>query len=269
MGTVAFAQSEKTEKKDNKAKIEQVDNKANKEKDSKSNKDVKAESSETKKANDATKTKTESSEIKIKETKNVSSEKKANETKKGSTETKKGLNESKKGSNDSKKSSTESSEKKANETKQANDIKKADDAQKVKTETAETADNQNGPEISFKETNHDFGEIQYKGNGTYEFVFVNTGNEPLILTQPKSSCGCTVPEWPKQPILPGESNVIRVTYKNTDRPGNFNKYVTVFSNALVNKEVKLHIKGTVLAQPTDAAPLKIETIGTPVNTTKE
>jgi len=128
-----------------------------------------------------------------------------------------------------------------------------------------TAEKQNGPEITFKETNHDFGNIQFKGNGTYEFVFVNTGNEPLILSQPKSSCGCTVPEWPKQPILPGESNVIKVTYKNTDRAGSFNKYVTIFSNAMKNKEVKLHIKGTVLAQPTEAAPLKIQGVGSPVN----
>ena len=131
-------------------------------------------------------------------------------------------------------------------------------------QTEETAEKQNGPEITFKETNHDFGNIPYKGNGSYEFVFINTGNEPLILTQPKSSCGCTVPEWPKQPILPGESNVIRVTYKNTDRAGNFSKYVTVFSNAMVNKEVKLHIKGTVEPQPTDAAPLKMEVISSPV-----
>ncbi|MBR6438894.1 MAG: DUF1573 domain-containing protein [Bacteroidales bacterium] len=130
----------------------------------------------------------------------------------------------------------------------------------------ESVEKQNGPEITFKETSHDFGNIPFKGNGSYEFVFVNTGNEPLILTQPKSSCGCTVPEWPKQPILPGESNVIKVTYKNTDRSGNFNKYVTIFSNALINKEVKLHIKGNVEAQPTDAAPLKMETIGTPLNT---
>jgi hypothetical protein len=78
-----------------------------------------------------------------------------------------------------------------------------------------------------------------------------------------------VPEWPKQPILPGESNVIKVTYKNTDRPGNFNKYVTVFSNALINKEVKLHIKGTVLPAPTDESPLKIESVGSPVNKSKE
>ena len=128
-----------------------------------------------------------------------------------------------------------------------------------------STEKQNGPEITFKETMHDFGEIQYKGNGTYEFEFVNTGNEPLILTQPKSSCGCTVPEWPKQPILPGESNVIKVTYKKTENPGSFNKYVTIFSNAVVNKEVKLHIKGTVLAQPTDETPLKMEGIGTPLN----
>jgi len=121
----------------------------------------------------------------------------------------------------------------------------------------------NGPVISFKETNHDFGNIQFKGNGTYEFVFVNTGNEPLILSQPKSSCGCTVPEWPRQPILPGEQNVIRVTYKNTDRPGSFNKYVTIFSNSLTNNEIKLHIKGTVLAEPTEAAPLRQDSEGSP------
>ena len=132
-------------------------------------------------------------------------------------------------------------------------------------QTEETAEKQNGPEITFKETNHDFGNIQYKGNASYEFVFVNTGNEPLILTQPKSSCGCTVPEWPKQPILPGESNCIKVTYKNTDRAGGFNKYVTIFSNALINKEVKLHIKGSVQAQPTEAAPVKMESIGSPIN----
>ena len=58
--------------------------------------------------------------------------------------------------------------------------------------------------------------------------------------------------------------VIKVTYKNTDRPGNFNKYVTVFSNAAVNKEVKLHIKGTVEPEPTDAAPLNNGGIESPV-----
>lgn len=133
-----------------------------------------------------------------------------------------------------------------------------------KDDAEESAQSESGAEITFKETSHDFGNIPFKGNGSYEFVFVNTGTEPLILTQPKSSCGCTVPEWPKQPILPGESNVIKVTYKNTDRPGAFNKYVTVFSNAAINKEVKLHIKGTVQPEPTDAAPLNNGGIESPV-----
>ena len=61
--------------------------------------------------------------------------------------------------------------------------------------------NNNGPEIEFEKTTHQFGEIPYKGNAVYEFVFKNTGNEPLILTQPKSSCGCTVNEKQKRPIL--------------------------------------------------------------------
>lgn len=128
-----------------------------------------------------------------------------------------------------------------------------------------TNESQNGPVITFKDTNHDFGNIQYKGDGTYDFVFVNTGNEPLILTQPKASCSCTVPEWPRQPIMPGESNVIRVKYKNTDRPGRFNKYVTIFSNSVTNNEIKLYIKGNVMEQPTDASPFREESEGSPFN----
>lgn len=126
---------------------------------------------------------------------------------------------------------------------------------------------ENGPEITFEKTTHQFGEISYGGNGTYEFLFKNTGNEPLILSQPKSSCGCTVPEWPKKPILPGETDVIKVTYKNTDRPGSFSKYVTIFSNAKTNKEVKLYIKGKILPEATEALPTKTNSFGSPVNNT--
>ena len=115
---------------------------------------------------------------------------------------------------------------------------------------------ENGPEIEFEKTTHQFGEIPYKGSAVYEFVFKNTGNEPLILSQPKSSCGCTVPEWPKKPILPGETDVIKVTYKYTDRPGSFSKYVTIFSNAKVNNTVKIYIKGKVLEAATEALPTK-------------
>ena len=85
----------------------------------------------------------------------------------------------------------------------------------------------NGPEIFFKKTTHDYGTIDLNGDGTYNFEFTNIGNEPLILSKPRSSCGCTVPSWPKEPILPGETNKIKVTY-NTHKSGAFNKTVTVF-----------------------------------------
>lgn len=101
-------------------------------------------------------------------------------------------------------------------------------------------------EITFKETVHDFGDVIYKGDASWEFVFENTGSEPLLLTKPKSSCGCTVAEWPQEPILPGKTDKVKVTYKNTHKPGAFSKTVIVFSNAEKNKEVKLTIKGKVL-----------------------
>src|SRR5580693_4076643 len=86
-------------------------------------------------------------------------------------------------------------------------------------------------EMTFETDVHDFGTIDYAGNGTYEFKFKNTGKEPLIITNAKGSCGCTVPTYPKDvPIKPGESNVIKVTY-DTKRAGNFTKTVTITSNA--------------------------------------
>ena len=123
---------------------------------------------------------------------------------------------------------------------------------------------ENGPEIEFEKLVHDYGEVPYNGNGECEFRFTNTGNEPLILQKPKSSCGCTVPTWPKEPILPGESEVIKVTYKTT-KVGNINKTITVTSNAKVNGTVVLRIKGTVLEQPAEMVPEKETGVGSPVN----
>lgn len=123
---------------------------------------------------------------------------------------------------------------------------------------------QNGPEIEFQKVVHDYGEIPYNGNGECEFKFTNTGNEPLIIQKPKSSCGCTVPSWPKEPILPGESDVIKVTYKTT-RVGSINKSVTVTSNAIKNGTVVLRIKGKVLEQPGETMPEKEKGILTPLN----
>ena len=125
---------------------------------------------------------------------------------------------------------------------------------------------QNGPEIEFEKIVHDYGDVPYNGNGECEFRFTNTGTEPLLVQKPKSSCGCTIPSWPNEPILPGESDVIKVTYR-TNRAGNINKTVTVTSNAVKNSTVVLRIKGRVLDQPTEALPEKNSGFsnGSPVN----
>ena len=124
--------------------------------------------------------------------------------------------------------------------------------------------NPNAPEISFDKVVHDYGTIYQGADGTCEFKFTNTGKEPLILSKPQSSCGCTVPTWPQEPILPGKSDVIKVTY-NTQNMGPINKTVTVTSNAKTNRVV-LSIKGTVIAKPAETVPAKNNNDGaTPIN----
>lgn len=124
--------------------------------------------------------------------------------------------------------------------------------------------NPNAPEIVFEKTVHDYGTIVQGGDGTCEFKFTNTGKEPLILSRPTSSCGCTVPTWPQEPILPGKTDVIKVTY-NTNNVGTINKTVTVNSNAKTARVV-LQIKGTVTAKPATTAPEKpVEQVASPVS----
>ena len=133
----------------------------------------------------------------------------------------------------------------------------------AKAQEVKTTDT-NGPEIEFEKLVHDYGDVPYNGDGQCEFRFTNTGNEPLILQKPKSSCGCTVPSWPKEPILPGESDVINVTYRTT-KVGAINKTITVTSNAKVNSTVVLRIKGKVLEQVVETLPEKEAGEGAPVN----
>jgi hypothetical protein len=104
--------------------------------------------------------------------------------------------------------------------------------------------NPNAPVITFEKLIHNYGTIQHGSSGICEFKFTNTGKEPLILQRPRSSCGCTIPTWPKQPIMPGKSAKIKVTY-DTKRIGPINKSVTILSNAR-NRAVILKIKGRVI-----------------------
>ena len=108
------------------------------------------------------------------------------------------------------------------------------------------ANSKKGAEITFKVTTHDFGYIQEKnGPVAYDFNFENTGDAPLIIVSANASCGCTKPSYPKKPIAPGESGIIKVTFKPKHRPGAFNKVVTVNTNA---NSKHLRIKGNVIPE---------------------
>ena len=98
--------------------------------------------------------------------------------------------------------------------------------------------------IKFTETEFAFGKIAHKSDGTHEFEFENTGKVPLVITNVKSSCGCTIPSYPKEPVETGKKGIIKVKY-DTNRVGMFTKSVKVFSNAK-DSPVKLIISGEIL-----------------------
>jgi len=119
-------------------------------------------------------------------------------------------------------------------------------AQEVTQAAADNANDPNAPEITFEQEVHDFGTLEFEGNGQYDFKFTNTGKSPLIISSARGSCGCTVPDWPKEPIRKGESASIHVTY-DTKRVGPFTKTVTINSNAKSATKV-ITIKGTVMSK---------------------
>jgi len=118
-------------------------------------------------------------------------------------------------------------------------------------------------DIKMDKMTHDYGTIKQGDNGECEFKFTNNGKEPLVITSCQGSCGCTVPECPKNPILPGKSAVIKVKY-DTQRVGGIYKTVTVNSNAK-SGNIVLTIKGTVEAKPVEEAfPANPTPAGAPV-----
>ena len=105
---------------------------------------------------------------------------------------------------------------------------------------------QNGPKIEFKETTIDYGTVSKEtDSGQRKFIFTNTGNEPLIISKVNSTCGCTVPSSPKEPIMPGKTGEIEVKYNMN--PGPIRKTITVESNAINVEEGRtaLNIRGLV------------------------
>ena len=107
------------------------------------------------------------------------------------------------------------------------------------------AKKKSGAIITFAEPTHDFGYIQESGGAvSHQFTFTNTGTKPLIIVSAHASCGCTKPEFPKKPIEPGKTGVVKITYKPKNRPGAFDKIVSITSNA---KTVHLRIRGCVIS----------------------
>ena len=109
----------------------------------------------------------------------------------------------------------------------------------------------NGPKMQLETLEVDYGTIEQGSEPLREFHFANVGNEPLQITNAKGSCGCTVPNYPKEPIFPGEKGVIEVRY-DTKRIGRFTKRVTLTTNEGTEKVV-LTIKGEVKKKPEEPA----------------
>ena len=116
------------------------------------------------------------------------------------------------------------------------------------------------PVITFEKTEHDFGKInEADGRVTTVFTFKNEGMAPLVLSNVRASCGCTTPTWTKEPIEPGQTGSITVTYNPNGRPGRFQKTITITSNASEPTK-KVYIKGEVIpkpAKPVNNYPVKI------------
>ena len=124
-------------------------------------------------------------------------------------------------------------------------------AKKIKSENLELAkerDNEikvGGAKIKFEKTEHDFGTINEGEIVETVFSFKNSGKSELIITSAKGSCGCTVPEWPKEPIMPGEEGQIRVKFNSDKKPNLQQKTITLVTNTEQGKEI-LKIKAQVI-----------------------
>ena len=103
------------------------------------------------------------------------------------------------------------------------------------------------PEIVFESEFHDFGEITEGMVVKHTFTFTNEGEGTLVISNAQGSCGCTVPDWPRQPIAPGESADINVSFNSTGRAGKQDKRVTVTTNAVPQTKV-LNITSMVLSK---------------------
>ena len=102
--------------------------------------------------------------------------------------------------------------------------------------------------FSFSEETYDFGTVVEGVKATHVFKFTNTGNAPIVISSVRASCGCTTPEWPKDPIMPGKTGEIKAIYNSKGRLNAFNKSIRISSNATEATKT-LFIKGNVVKEP--------------------
>lgn len=105
--------------------------------------------------------------------------------------------------------------------------------------------------ISFKAESYDFGTIEEGPAAEHIFTFTNTGKEPIEIQRVQPSCGCTTPDWTKEPIAPGKTGMIKASYGTQGRPGPFEKTMTVFTNAGTKM---VTFKGSVEKAPETSVP---------------
>jgi len=128
---------------------------------------------------------------------------------------------------------------------------------------------QDKPAISVSETTYNFGTIyEEDGDVSHEFIITNTGTAPLEINRVTASCGCTTPNWTKEPIAPGKTGIVKATYSTKGRVAPFNKSINIFSNAQEAPFV-VYIKGEVVSKGSvnvqlQQAPVSIEPAKTAV-----
>lgn len=108
-------------------------------------------------------------------------------------------------------------------------------------------DTVNVPKLTFAETSYDFGKVKEGAIVEHGFVFTNTGKQPLLIGNAKSTCGCTVPEYPKEPIAPGARGVLKIRFDTKGKEGFQTKPVTVTTNGLPSV-VKVTVLGQVVTE---------------------
>lgn len=127
----------------------------------------------------------------------------------------------------------------------------------MNSKSADGTNNSSLPDIKFEEETHDFGRITQGEKVTTAFKFKNTGGANLIISSATGSCGCTIPDYPKKPILPGEEAVINVVFSSEGKSGIVEKSVTLVTNCEPSTKI-IYIKANIIV-PNSANPNELPT----------